>query len=81
MEDLVGDPGRGLGRQGPRWAGAVALGLLAALALSAALFAIGVMGVLTRRNALIVFMSIVVTVVPAEPSISRYRSCSPSPPR
>lgn len=29
-----------------------------ALALSAALFAIGVMGVLTRRNALIVFMSI-----------------------
>ena len=29
-----------------------------ALALSAALFVIGVMGVLTRRNALIVFMSI-----------------------
>jgi NADH-quinone oxidoreductase subunit K len=29
-----------------------------ALALSAVLFAIGVMGVLTRRNALIVFMSI-----------------------
>lgn len=34
------------------------VGLFPVLAVSAALFAIGVVGVLTRRNALIVFMSV-----------------------